>query len=48
MTAVLALLLFAFLGAACIAVLCALNADADRSLAEWDDAEAAHDEANRW
>ena len=48
MTAVIALLAFALVGAACIAVFAALGGHADRTLAEWDDADAAHDEANRW
>ncbi len=46
MTAAIALLVFALVGAGCLAVAAALGSHADRTLAEWDDAEAAHDEAN--
>jgi hypothetical protein len=47
MTALFALLLFAVIGAGVIAVAAALGSHADRTLAEWDDAEAAHDELNQ-
>ena len=46
MTALFALLLFAVIGAGVMAVCAALNAQADERLAEWDDAEAAHDDLN--
>ena len=47
MTAAIALLVFALVGAGCIAVAAALGSHADRTLAEWDDAEAATEELNR-
>jgi hypothetical protein len=45
-TAAVAFLLFALIGAGVMAVCAALNSQADARLAEWDDAEAAHDDAN--
>lgn len=47
MTAALALLAFAVIGAGVMAVCAALNSQADARLDEWDDAEAANDELNR-
>jgi hypothetical protein len=47
MTALIALVAFTLVGAAVLAVCAALNSQADARLAEWDDAEAAHDDLNR-
>lgn len=46
MTAAFALLGFLIVGSAVLAVCAALNARADDRLAEWGDAERAHDDAN--